>query len=56
MEVAWQLLDTDAGLRNVLSLPLLPLLSVSLAAWASSSLPAGGVCAGVPVGCEALGD
>lgn len=56
MEVAWQLPDTDAGLCNGLSSPLLPLLSVSLAAWVSSSLPAGGVCAEVLVGCEALGD
>lgn len=56
MEVAWQLLDTDAGLCNVLFPPLLPLLSVSLAAWMSSSLPAGGVYAEVLVGCETLGN
>lgn len=56
MEVAWQLLDTDAGLCNVLFPPLLLLLSVSLAAWMSSFLPVGGVCFEVPVRCEALGD
>lgn len=45
MEVAWQLLDTDAGLCNVLFSSLLLLLSVSLAAWRSSFLPVGGACA-----------
>lgn len=56
MEVAWQLLDTDAGLCNALSPPLLMRLSVSLAPWMSSFLPVGGVCSKVLVGRETLGD